>query len=122
MHTWSVLVVDDEANYRSLLSVLIESDPRLTLFGTAENGQTALETVEQRCPDAIILDVRMPVLDGMTALPTLRTRCPDSVIVMYSSDPQAAAEAERRGANLVMDKATAAVLLLDHLVELCCPA
>jgi two-component system chemotaxis response regulator CheB len=117
----TVLVVDDQPIYRNVLSMLVKTDPRLRLFGLAGNGQEAVDAVRDACPDAIVLDVRMPVMDGLAALPALREACADSVIVLYSSDPQSTGTALRLGATAVLDKATNATELLDRLVELCEP-
>jgi CheY-like chemotaxis protein len=119
MEAWSVLVVDDEPAHRAVLSLVVEHDTRVTLAGVADDGRAAIDLVHQRCPDAIILDVRMPHMDGLTALPRLRQACPRSVIVMYSSDPQAANPALDHGADLVADKTEAPITLLDRIVELC---
>ena len=115
----TVLAVDDQAVVLSMLAALIEQDPRLVLSGTAGNGQEAIEQATRRCPDSIILDVRMPLMDGLEALPLLRRACPRCVIVMYSSEPAAAADALRLGAGAVVDKAGDASSLLDLLVDLC---
>jgi CheY-like chemotaxis protein len=116
---WTVLVVDDQLAYRTVLAMLVDDHHRLTLMGIAPDGQTALELARQQCPDAIILDVHMPVMDGLTALPRLREACPDSVIAIYSSDPHAAHAALGHGADLVADKAEEPMRLIERIVELC---
>jgi PleD family two-component response regulator len=67
---YSVLAVDDEASVRQLIRLLIDTDERFTLFGTAHDGRQALDRVEERCPDAIVCDIRMPGMNGLEALPT----------------------------------------------------
>jgi two-component system, chemotaxis family, protein-glutamate methylesterase/glutaminase len=119
MGAWTVLVVDDEASYRAVLSVIIDTDARFRLLGVANDGQAAIDQVRRQCPDAIILDVRMPNMDGLTALPQLRRACPGAVIAMYSSDLDAAAVALDCGADMVADKAESASRLLDRLAALC---
>ncbi len=122
MQAWSVLVVDDEPTYRTVLSLLVKHDPRLSLMGVVDDGRAAVDWVRHRRPDAIILDMQMPRMDGLTALPRLRHVCPGSVIAMYSSDPQAANAALDRGADLVVDKAESPMGLIDRVVELCAAA
>ena len=121
MQAWSVLVVDDQPVYRTILAALVDTNPRLRLrlLGVAGDGLAAEEWAQQLCPDAVVLDVRMPIMDGLTALPRLRQACPDSVIAIYSSDPASAAGALQQGADLVADKAENPTRLLDRIVELC---
>jgi CheY-like chemotaxis protein len=59
-----VLVVDDDEGVRAVMATALEDDG--WTVETAENGRTALETLDWARPDAIILDLRMPVMDGLT--------------------------------------------------------
>src|ERR671919_2202306 len=59
-----VLVVDDDEGVRAVMATALEDDG--WTVKTAENGRTALETLNRARPDAIILDLRMPVMDGLT--------------------------------------------------------
>lgn len=66
----TVLVVDDYEDIRQLLRFMLETCGYLVL--EAENGQTALDLACERCPDLILMDVDMPVLDGLSATRRLR--------------------------------------------------
>lgn len=70
----SVLVADDHPLVREHLAEAISADERLELAGEAGDGAEALLKVEGRCPDSIVLDVAMPVLDGAAVLKRLRER------------------------------------------------
>ena len=59
-----VLVVDDDEGVRAVMATALEDDG--WTVETAENGRTALETLNRARPNAIILDLRMPVMDGLT--------------------------------------------------------
>ena len=59
-----VLVVDDDEGVRAVMATALEDDG--WTVETAENGRTALETLSWARPEAIILDLRMPVMDGLT--------------------------------------------------------
>jgi two-component system, chemotaxis family, chemotaxis protein CheY len=59
-----VLVVDDDEGVRAVMATALEDDG--WTVQTAENGRTALETLIWARPEAIILDLRMPVMDGLT--------------------------------------------------------
>jgi CheY-like chemotaxis protein len=114
---YSVLGVDDEASVRQLMRLVIDTDDRFTLHGTAHDGRDALGQIENQCPDAIVCDLRMPGMDGWEALPHLRAACPDAVIVIYSSDP-AAPSALTLGADRVLDKAVDFGDVLDVVAEM----
>jgi CheY-like chemotaxis protein len=71
-----VLVVDDEADIRATVSAMLEIEGYAV--AEAANGADALHAVEQREPDVILLDMRMPVLDGWGfASEMRRARAPD---------------------------------------------
>ncbi len=80
----SVLIVDDSAFMRKSLSIMIGSDPEITVVGTARNGQEGFDLAKSLKPDIITLDVEMPVMDGLTALKKIMTECPTSVIMISS--------------------------------------
>ena len=66
-----VLVVDDEDDVRDMLSVILEADGHEVL--RAVDGLHALDLITDKCPDIVVLDVRMPQLGGMGVLRALRT-------------------------------------------------
>lgn len=71
----SVLVADDHPLVREHLGEAISSHERLELVGEAGDGTDALLKVERQRPDAVVLDLAMPVLDGAAVLKRLRERC-----------------------------------------------
>ncbi len=77
-----VLVVDDSALARKILTGLLESDPEIKVIGTAENGETAIEMNNKLSPDVITLDIEMPVLDGLSALKRIIEENPKPVIML----------------------------------------
>ena len=80
----TVLVVDDSAFFRQRVSTIINSDPRVSVIGTAQNGQEAIEKAKQLKPDVITMDYEMPVMNGITALGEIMKTCPTAVL-MFSS-------------------------------------
>ena len=80
-----VLVVDDSATIRSLLSATLSADPDVKVVGTAVNGQVALESIAAAAPDLVLLDVEMPVLDGVSTLRGIRKTHPKLPVLMFSS-------------------------------------
>jgi two-component system, chemotaxis family, protein-glutamate methylesterase/glutaminase len=85
-----VLVVDDSAFMRRVISEAIAAQPDMQVAGVATNGLDALLKVERVQPDVVTLDVEMPEMDGLTALRHLMARYPRPV-VMLSSLTQAGA-------------------------------
>lgn len=94
-----VLVVDDSAFMRRVITQLLASDPDIAVVGTARDGQEAVEKVLALKPDVVTLDIEMPRLDGYGALQELMARAPVPV-VMVSSQTQAGAEATIRALTL----------------------
>lgn len=63
-----VMIVDDSALIRKLLTDILQMDKEIQVVGTARNGQEALDKISTLNPDVITLDVEMPVMDGLTTL------------------------------------------------------
>ncbi len=86
-----VLVVDDSAVMRQLLSTLLSADPDIEVVGTAPDPHVARERIKVLNPDVVTLDVEMPHMDGVTFLRKIMTLRPTPV-VMISTLTQAGAE------------------------------
>jgi len=95
----SVLVADDSAFMRKVVSDLIEADPEIIVVGAARNGSDCIQKAMSLRPDVITLDVEMPVMDGLAALPTLVTEL-GIPVVMLSSLTQAGADVTIRALSL----------------------
>ena len=80
-----VLVCDDSAVIRGLLARLLDSDPAITVVGTASNGRDVLGLQAREKPDVVVLDIEMPVMDGLAALPALLRADPAIQVVMAST-------------------------------------
>ena len=86
-----VLVVDDSALVRQLMSEILASDPGIRVVGTASDPYIAREKIKQLAPDVITLDVEMPRMDGLTFLQNLMRLRPMPV-VMVSTLTEAGAQ------------------------------
>jgi CheY-like chemotaxis protein len=85
--TMEVLLVDDNDDIRLLLRIGLESTGGFHVAGEARDGQEAVDLVRGGLrPDAILLDLTMPVMDGLTALPLLREASPSSRVVVFSAN------------------------------------
>ena len=110
-----VLLVDDDRDFLASLVPLIEHQPVLTVAGTAENGLDAIELADELDPDAVVIDLHMPVVDGVTAVARLRKDHPNLCLIALTGDPtpelhEAVSEA---GADAVLMKGD----LVDSLVQ-----
>ncbi|UCX04557.1 MULTISPECIES: protein-glutamate methylesterase/protein-glutamine glutaminase [Shewanella] len=85
-----VLVVDDSALIRSLLSEIIRAEPDFTLVGAAPDAFVAKDMVITFSPDVITLDVEMPKVDGLTFLDRLMKARPTPVLMVSSLTEQGA--------------------------------
>ena len=79
-----VLIVDDSALMRQLLTKILESDPGLKVVGTAGDPFVAREKIIKLSPDVLTLDIEMPRMDGLTFLEKLMRGHPMPVIMISS--------------------------------------
>ena len=80
-----IVVADDQASVREGLVVLLGLLPDIEVVGSAANGQEAIDLVCEHHPDAILLDLHMPVLDGIQATRLLTSEHPDVAIVVLTT-------------------------------------
>lgn len=80
-----VMVVDDSAVIRGLISRWIEAEADMSVVASLRTGREAVEHVERFEPDVAVLDIEMPDLDGISALPLLLAKKRDLVVVMAST-------------------------------------
>jgi two-component system chemotaxis response regulator CheB len=115
-----VLIVDDSAFMRKILTDLLQSDPTVVVVGTARDGEDAIEKCLTLLPDVITLDIEMPRLDGYGALREIMARRPTPV-VMVSSLTQEGTEATVRalalGAVDFVAKPSGAISLNMHVTR-----
>lgn len=87
-----ILVVDDSAFMRRVISDIINSDSRCEVIATAVNGKDGLKKIKELKPDAITLDIQMPIMDGLTMLKKLNESMPTPVIMMSTLTQKGAKE------------------------------
>ena len=94
-----VLVVDDSALMRRLLSELLASEPDIEVVGTARDGAEAVEKTKALRPHVVTMDVQMPHMDGLEALGHIMREVPTPVVILTGLEDEAIAlEALSRGA------------------------
>src|SRR5882672_2235919 len=79
-----VLIVDDSALVRSLLTDILQADPAIEVVGVASDAHVAREKIKSLNPDVITLDVEMPKMDGVTFLRNLMRLRPMPVVMVSS--------------------------------------
>ncbi|MBE9504453.1 MAG: chemotaxis response regulator protein-glutamate methylesterase [Proteobacteria bacterium] len=85
-----VLIVDDSAVVRNLLSSILSKDPSIEVIGTAPDPYIARDKIVKYHPDVITLDVEMPRMDGITFLKKLMKHFPIPVVIVSSLTPKGA--------------------------------
>ena len=80
-----VMLVDDSAVVRGLVTRILDEDPGITVVASVGNGQMAISALERNDIDVVLLDIEMPVMDGLTALPKLLQIDPGVKILMQST-------------------------------------
>ncbi|SDY71368.1 two-component system, chemotaxis family, response regulator CheB [Evansella caseinilytica] len=115
-----VLVVDDSAFMRKMLTDLLEEDPRIQVIDKARNGKEAVDKVQSLHPDVITLDVEMPVMNGLEALQQIMDKHPTPVIMVSSTTKEGASTTIRAmeyGAFDFITKPSGAISLDIHKVK-----
>jgi len=101
-----VVIADDQASVREGMVLLLGGLPGIDVVGAAADGEQALELVAEHQPDAILLDLHMPVLDGIGATRRLGAEHPGVAIVVLTTyvDDTSVLEALRAGARSYLTK------------------
>ncbi|MEH2510454.1 two-component system chemotaxis response regulator CheB [Nitrobacteraceae bacterium AZCC 1564] len=95
-----VMVVDDSAVIRGLISRWIEAEPDMIVAGSIRTGLDAVNQVERVAPDVVVLDIEMPDMDGISALPKLLAKKRDLIIIMASTLTRRNAEVSLKALSL----------------------
>lgn len=98
--TTKILIVDDHEVVRQGLKMFLSFEDDLEIVGEATNGEEALEKIETRCPDVVLMDLVMPVMSGIEAIPIIRQKYPDVEVIALTSvlDNGSVVRAVRAGA------------------------
>ncbi|MGW5445069.1 response regulator [Streptomyces asiaticus] len=101
-----IVVADDQASVREGLVLMLDLLPDIDVVGSAANGQQALDQVAEHHPDAILLDLHMPVLDGTEATRRLTAEHPEVAVVVLTTyaDDTSVLETLRAGARAYLTK------------------
>ena len=113
-------MAEDDESFLDVIALLLEQDERFAVAGRAHNGREAVELAERVSPDAVVIDVEMPVLDGVEATRLLRASAPELPIVAVSGHDyeERVLEIRRAGADDYVRKARLAEELPRALATL----
>ena len=120
--SFTILIVDDSVLLRHALRSCIEKNSEWQICGEAENGQDAVDKVQELRPDVVIMDFQMPVMNGIDAARQIAKSAPNTAIVMLTmhNGEQLRREAQSAGIQEVLSKSErVADRLLATLRKLC---
>lgn len=80
-----ILVADDQNLMRDGLKTILDLEEDFEVVGTACNGKEAYELVNETCPDVILMDIRMPVLNGIEAAKLIKAKSNNIPIIMLTT-------------------------------------
>ena len=113
-----ILIADDSAFMRKVLTDLFKAQPDFEVVGTAINGRDAVEKVKKYHPDLLTLDVQMPVMDGLNALAVIMEIAPMPVVMLSSLTKEGTDETIRAlslGAVDFISKAGGSISRIDTI-------
>lgn len=101
-----VLLADDTPEIRALVRMALEIEGGFEIVGEAGDGAEALHLSDEHKPDAVVLDLAMPVMDGLEAIPHIKKGNPNTKILVLSGFDagQMMAEAMEAGADAYLEK------------------
>jgi DNA-binding NarL/FixJ family response regulator len=110
-----VLLADDDVRFVDSLRPLIDHQPELHVVASAYDGLEAIELADELVPDAVVIDLHMPLVDGVTAVARLRKDHPGICLIALTGDeaPDLHRAVTEAGADAVLLKDA----FVDALVE-----
>src|ERR1700729_1050951 len=101
-----VLIADDYPSIRQAVRSILEKHPRFEVCGEAEDGAEAIEEAKKLKPDAVVLNVTMPVLNGFEAAREIKATLPETAIMILSANADACfvEEAKKIGVRAYVSK------------------
>jgi len=114
-----VLIADNHQLFVETLGLTLDDDERVQLAGSACNGQEAVRLALGLRPDAVLMDLDMPVLDGFRATRLLRRLLPACPVVVLTASPSPddVHRARTAGAAAYLNKGCAPERVVEALVE-----
>jgi DNA-binding NarL/FixJ family response regulator len=120
-----VLIADDRPRSRDGLRALLatlraephdKAWPEVEVVGEATDGQEAVRLVEERQPNVVLMDVRMPAMDGLEATRLIKDRWPEVQVIVLTMYASYRADALAAGADAFLVKGCPAEELLEAIL------
>lgn len=109
-----IMVVDDDPDLLEMVQEALEVEGYSVI--TADNGQTALEKIDQEKPNLVLLDIKMPVLDGYQVLQQIRIKSNIPVIMLTGvQEPNSVSQSLDLGADDYIKKPFSVQELMAHI-------
>lgn len=110
-----IVLVDDDEQLAELLRVIFELDDRFELVGWARNGLEGIDLVREARPDAVLMDLNMPVMDGIAATRQILEADPTACVIAFTASRESHEHeaAINAGAATVLEKPFDPVAFLD---------
>ncbi|MEK9197792.1 chemotaxis response regulator protein-glutamate methylesterase [Ureibacillus sp. 179-F W5.1 NHS] len=115
-----LLIVDDSAFMRKLISDFFADNSKIEVIGTARNGKDAIQKIQSLKPNVVTMDVEMPEMNGLDALKEIMKQCPVPVIMLSSttkSGAETTLKAMENGAVDFVAKPSGTISLDLHKVK-----
>jgi DNA-binding NarL/FixJ family response regulator len=115
----SVLLAEDNANFRKSLKLLVELDGDIDVVGEAKNGSEAVCLTKKLHPEVIVMDIAMPLLNGLQATRQIMDTFPSTRVLILSanSDPEYVMQAVTSGASGYLIKQSSTQFLPQAIRE-----
>jgi len=113
----SVLIVDDNQEFRGVMKHLLAEDPSVRILGEAEDGDEAVELASRAPVDVVLMDITMPRLNGIEAARRIKAERPNAKIILVTIHAEEAYEqaAEEIGADALLAKKDLTASLLPTI-------
>lgn len=117
----TVVLADDTPEIRTLLRLTLEDQGDIEVVGEAGDGEEAVKIVTELQPDALVLDLAMPVMDGFQAIPEVRRHAPGTKIIVLSGFETSlmSERALKLGAHMYFEKGISMFDLAEKVVNTC---
>lgn len=114
-----IVIVDDDESLAELLRVYFDLDERFEFVGWARNGLEGVRRVREQQPDAVLMDLQMPVMGGAAATRRILDHDPRACVIAFTASDDRAehAAALRAGATAVLSKPFDPMAFLDAFAE-----
>lgn len=117
----TVVLADDTPEIRTLLRLTLEDQGEIEVVGEAGDGAEAVKIVTELQPNALVLDLAMPVMDGFEAIPEVRRAAPETKIIVLSGFDRGhmSERALKLGADMYFEKGISFFDLAAKVVGTC---